>query len=250
MSEAMSEVIADPGPDRPQVVSIRQLDCRLVPARWAFAEENVRAIAAHWARFVAEKPASFNGTVLLQHAWALEDGVYRARYLEADYAAFIAWRDFGHPGPPMRNGFAMAALRARDGAYLLGEMGPGTANPGKIYFAAGTPDRADLAPDGVVDLAGSVLRELTEETGLRSEEVEVSDLWHGVIHTVRAAFMRPVHIDLPAVEARRLILNRMKALHEEELVDIHIVRGPSDIDPARMPPFQAAYLAAMFKERD
>jgi 8-oxo-dGTP pyrophosphatase MutT (NUDIX family) len=239
--------MSDPMPGRPEIVTLRALDCRLEPMDWPFAVENGPAITENWQKFIADKPASFNGKVFLQHDWRIEDGIYRGRYLEADYAAFIAWRDFGYPGPPMRNGFAMAALKARDGAYLLGVMGEGTANAGKIYFAAGTPDREDLLPDGTIDLAGSVLREMGEETGLRVDEVTVASEWTGVIHGVRAAFMRPVAIDLPAEEARRLILARMKSLHEEELSDIYIARGLGDIDPERMPPFQAAYLEAMFR---
>lgn len=230
----------------PEIVPIKALDCRLDPVPWSFAEENGPAIAANWQKFIADKPASFNGRILLQHRWALEDGVYTGRYLETDYASFIAWRDFGHPGVAMRNGFSMAALRTRDGAYLLGVMGAGTANAGKIYFAAGTPDREDLRPDGTIDLAGSVLREMGEETGLMPDEVSMLPEWTGVIHGVRAAFMRPVLIDLPAEEARKLILARLPTLHEEELSDIYIARGPADIDPVRMPPFQVAYLRAMF----
>lgn len=233
----------------PEILVLDTLDCRFDPKPWLFAEENREAIAHNWEKFIADKPASFNGKVFLQHHWEIDSGVYRGRYLEADYASFIAWRDFGHPGPPMRNGFSMAALQSRDGAYLLGVMGPGTANAGKIYFAAGTPDRDDLLPDGTIDLAGSVLREMREETGLELAEVTVEPDWQAVIHGPRAAFMRPVHIDLPADDARCLILDRMKALHEEELVDIHIARGLQDIDPARMPPFQVAYLEAMFTAR-
>lgn len=234
--------------DGPEILALSGLDCRLEPRAWAFAEENRDKIAANWQNFIADKPASFNGKVFLQHQWSIDHGVYRARYLEADYASFIAWRDFGHPGLPMRNGFAMAALRSREGAYLLGVMGRGTANAGKIYFAAGTPDRDDLLPDGTIDLAGSVLREMAEETGLDASEVTVEPIWQAVVHGPRAAFMRPVRIDLPAEEARRLILERMKSLHEEELVDIHIARGLADIDAARMPPFQVAYLEAMFRQ--
>ena len=231
----------------PEIVALSALDCRFEPKDWLFSSQNEPAIADNWRKFIVDKPASFNGKVFLQHDWRIENGVYRGRYLETDYASFIAWRDFGYPGAPMRNGFAMAALKARDGAYLLGVMGEGTANAGKIYFAAGTPDREDLLPDGTIDLAGSVLREMGEETGLRLDEVSVATEWTGVIHGTRAAFMRPVAIDLPATEARQLILERMKSLPEEELSDIYIVRGLGDLDPLRMPPFQVAYLEAMFR---
>ena len=60
----------------------------------------------------------------------------------------------------------MAALRTRDGAFLLGEMGPHTMNAGKIYFAAGTPDRRDIFGEKV-DLAASVAREMTEGPAFR-----------------------------------------------------------------------------------
>jgi hypothetical protein len=59
--------------------------------------------------------------------------------------------------------------------------------------------------------------------------------------------MRPVAIDLPAEEARRLILSRLATLAHEELADIRIVAGPADLDPARMPPFQIAYLEHAFR---
>ncbi len=42
------------------------------------------------------------------------------------------------------NVFAAAALRAADGAYLLGEMAPSTAAAGQLYFPCGTPDPEDI----------------------------------------------------------------------------------------------------------
>ncbi len=68
----------------------------------------------------------------------------------------------------------MAALRSADGAFLLGEMAPHTANAGQIYFAAGTPDLSDVF-DGRVDLTASVKRELREETGMAADETKFDD---------------------------------------------------------------------------
>jgi hypothetical protein len=228
------------------IFALSGLHCRHEQVDWPFEREEAAKIATFWQDFHARKPESFNGRVFLQHRWRIEQGVYVGECLETDFSAFLAWREFGFPGPALRNGFAMAALKAADGAFLLGEMGQGTANPGKIYFAAGTPDPGDRLADGTIDLAGSVLRELHEETGLQAEDVRVEAGWTCVALPPRVAFMRAVHIDLPATEARALMLARMAVMAEQELVDIHIVRGPGDIDEARMPPFQVAYLRWAF----
>lgn len=221
------------------------IDAVLEPYDWPFPREHAAAIAEIWARETARTPALFNGTVLIQHRGTREGRVFRAGYAPTEYRSFLGWTRLGHPPPLVRNGFAMAALQARDGAFLLGEMGPHTANAGKIYFAAGTPDLEDVV-DGRVDLAGSVLREMTEETGLLPAEVTVEPRWTSVMGRARIAFMRPVRIDLPAEEARALMLARMQTLEEDELADIHIVRGPDDLDEARMPPFQLAFLRHAF----
>ena len=67
-------------------------------------------------------------------------GSSSASYFETDFAAFLAWRDWGFPDESVFNGFGMGALRCTDGAYVLGEMGAHTANAGRIYFPSGTPD--------------------------------------------------------------------------------------------------------------
>lgn len=229
-----------------EIVALDRVEARVEGFDWGFARDRADEIAAHWEKISAGKPAMFNGRVMLQHRAAIEGGVFHAGYFEADYAAFLSWRDFGQPGPVIRNGFAMAALRAADGAFLLGRMGDHTANPGKVYFAAGTPDREDARPDGTLDLAGSVTRELCEETGLTLEEISVDERWTAVIVPGRVAFMRPVRIDLPADEARELMLARIARQDEPELSDIVIVRNLADCAAYDMPPFMTSYLAHIY----
>ena len=62
----------------------------------------------------------------------------------------------------------------------------------------------------------------------------------------KVAFMREVTIDLPAREARTLMLERMKSLHEDELSDIVIVGPDFNLDTPRMPDFMQAYLKRAF----
>ena len=90
-------------------------------------------------------------------------------FLQTDFASFLAWRDWGFPEAGVTNCFSMGALRTSDGAWLMGVMAPHTAGAGKIYFPAGTPDPGDIV-DGRVDLAGSVIREVAEETGLGADD--------------------------------------------------------------------------------
>lgn len=240
-TDGSGRVSIDAFPDG-HIVPLSDIAARIEAHDWTFVRENGDAIAAHWATISAEKPAMFNGRVLLQHRSLIEDGVFHAGYFETDYAALMTWRDLGRPGPAIRNGFAMGALRAADGAFLCGRMSGHTANGGLVYFAAGTPDRSDVRADGTVDLAGSVLRELTEETGLTPAEITVGEGWDAVFTPGRIAFMRPVTIDLAAEEARALMLSRMTSLEEQELDDIVILRRAADCDRHKMPPFMKPYL--------
>lgn len=213
------------------------------PAPWAWAEAHAERIDRHWASLAAANPALFDGHVLVLRRGEFVGDAFRGAYLETRYSRFIAWRDFGFPDPSLRNCFAMAALRARDGGFLLGVMGPHTSNPGKIYFAAGTPDREDIV-DGAVDVAGSAVRELVEETGLDPAALDVEDRWTVVEHGPRIALMRRVRADATAAELRERIHANLAAQEQPELAGMVIVRDLDDIaaHEAAMPPFVAAYL--------
>lgn len=179
-----------------RVVAIERLELRFEPQPWKWAEANRAFIERHFAKAREQRPALWNGRVLLLHRFAIEAEVFRGAYLETDFASFLAWRDAGFPDPSLKNCFSAGALRAADGAFVLGRMASHTANAGKVYFPAGTPDPGDVGADGAVDLMGSVLRELKEETGLSASEVSPAP------PLARGVRGRPHRADTPASPAR------------------------------------------------
>jgi 8-oxo-dGTP pyrophosphatase MutT (NUDIX family) len=224
-----------------RVVPVDRLDLRLEPQPWAWAEKNRAAAEAHFDRLRMAQPALWNGRVLLLHRYQVERGIFRGGYFETDFASFLHWRDTGFPDRSVHNCFAMGALRAADGAFLLGRMAKHTANAGKIYFPSGTPDPDDVLADSSVDLAGSVRRELLEETGMISSEVMVGPQWTAVIAGARIALMCPLSAREDAETLRARIRVYLAGAVQPELADLVIVRSRADCSPA-MPDFVRAYL--------
>lgn len=225
---------------------VARVEARCEALPWPWAERNHGAIAANWDRRKRLTPRLSNGKVLIVQGFRLEDEVCRAVFCEVDYAALLAWMDLGFPDPTVANGFAMGALQGSDGAYILGVMAAHTANAGRVYFPAGTPDRSDLRPDGTVDLAASVLRELKEETGLDGSDAQVADHWVVVRSGGLIAFLRPIRFRATGEAIRARILDYLGREPEPELADMRLARTPADIDEGVMQPFLQAFLRWSF----
>jgi 8-oxo-dGTP pyrophosphatase MutT (NUDIX family) len=223
------------------IVPADRLELKFEPRLWKFSEQRRAEIDAHFAALQSERPGLWNGRVLLLHSWSLAHHVFRGSYLETDFASFIAWRDWDCPDPTVRNCFAMGALRAADGAFLLGVMAPHTANARKIYFPCGTPDPNDITAAGTVDLEGSVCRELREETGLEAGGLQGEPGWTCVMAGPRIAQIKVLQSHENATRLRQRIMDHLAQEAEPELADVRIVQGPADLDPM-MPDFVVAFL--------
>jgi 8-oxo-dGTP pyrophosphatase MutT (NUDIX family) len=230
------------------ITRVARVAARLAPHRWDWAEAQSEAIAAHWARRKAAKPAIFNGRVLMIAESRHQGDTLHARFFATDYANLLAWLDWDAPDRSVENGFAMGAMTASDGAFLLGIMGQHTSQAGRIYFPAGTPDLSDVGVDGTVDLATSITREIEEETGLVPADYDVAPDW--IVTRIRGytALMREVRLREPAEAARHRILGHLGREAEPELADIRIARGPADIDERAMPDYLKAFLRWRFAE--
>src|SRR6266404_1215551 len=223
---------------------VTTLDLPLQSWSWPFAEQRRAEIDAHFAGVQREKPKIWNGRVLLGRNPVFAESRFTASYFETDFASFLAWRDGGFADKSVFNGFGMGALRCSDGAFVLGEMGAHTANAGRIYFPSGTPDLDDIA-NGAVDIAGSVAREVAEETGLTPADYRADATWHCVVLGASVAIIRVLDVDMRGERLRARIEKNLSQQSQPELSAIHLVRRPSDFTAA-MPRFVTAFLEARF----
>lgn len=219
---------------------IETVHCAFEPRGWAWAERESARIDAHWARLTAEKPALYDGPVMLMHRWEVAGSRLEAACFQTRFSRFMSWRDFGKPDASVRNGYAMAALMSADGAFLLGEMNDHTANAGMIYFPAGTPDPGDLKGD-IVDLEGSVLRELAEETGLGAGDVTLAPGWTVVLGDGVVACMKIARSRESAEALRARIDAFLRQERQPELARMHIAR-PGEAPAGALTASVAAFL--------
>jgi hypothetical protein len=231
----------------PVIYRVTALDLPVQPFAWRFAETRRAEIDAHFADKQREKPALFNGRVLLGRNPVFAGDRLSASYFETDFASFLAWRDWGFPDPSVFNGFGMGALCCADGAFVLGEMGQHTSNAGRIYFPSGTPDLDDIR-DGTVDISGSVARELEEETGLAPGEYASEPHWHCISTGHAVAMIRMLRVDMSGEALRDRIERNLASQRQPELSTIHLVRGAGDLNSA-MPRFVTAFIEAQLASR-
>ena len=103
--------------------------------------------------------------------------------------------------------------------------------PGTVYFPCGTPDLVDVTAEGTLDLAGSVARELLEETGLDAGRLEArARLDAGARPRLSRHDEAPYGGARMPNALRSRILRYLAGEPQPEFSDIHIVRGRDDLD--------------------
>jgi len=230
----------------PAIHRVTTLDLDFRPRRWPFAEVRRADIEAHFARQQRDNPNLWNGRVLLGRDPAFTKDRFSANYFEADFASFLAWRDWGFPDREVFNGFGMGALRCADGAFLLGEMAHHTSNAGRVYFPSGTPDLDDIRGN-TVDISGSVAREVEEETGLSAADYSADARWDCVVSGAVIALIRVLNVAVTGDELRARIAANLARQPRPEFSGLHLVRGTSDLTPA-MPRFVTAFIEKHFSK--
>jgi 8-oxo-dGTP pyrophosphatase MutT (NUDIX family) len=220
--------------------SVDAVELTLHETAWPFAAIHRADIDAQFAQAQRDKPGLWNGRVLLFRDCVIAGGVLRGAAFTTDYASFLAWRRRPEADPVVRNLFACAAVEGSDGGFLLGEMGPGTANAGEIYFPCGTPDPTDIKA-GRVDVDFSARRELQEETGLDPAQFVAEPGWRVVRTGALIALIKRMRAAQPAATLRATAQAHLQREPHPELAGLVVVGSRAQID-RRIASFAAAFL--------
>jgi hypothetical protein len=123
------------------VLPIDRVELAFAPRPWAFAAERRREIDAHFAELQRQKPATWNGRVLLLSDFSIADCVFRGSCFEADFASMLAWRDWDFPDRAVKNCFAMGRCAVPTGASCSASWGSTRRMPAKSIFPPVRPNR-------------------------------------------------------------------------------------------------------------
>lgn len=151
----------------------RLTSCDLVVAEheWPFAAQHALDVEQNWKGALALNPKMFNGDVFVLDRWSVVDGVLRGVSLRTKFAAYLYWRGAGQ-NERYAEAFATTVLMTRDGGIFLARSVAGTLNEGLYCSPGGLFDQRDVDRSGRIDAAGAAARELCEEVGLVSGELE------------------------------------------------------------------------------
>ncbi|MGX8013277.1 hypothetical protein ACVDG8_032035 [Mesorhizobium sp. ORM8.1] len=209
------------------ILPVDQIDVRLVAEQHPFERDNQTAIAENWRRETEEKPALFDGTVVLLSALAWRDNRLIGRCHAVKYSTFMLWRK-NREASGAEHAYGHAMLVAGDNALVAIRMGPHTVMAGSVYFAAGSFEPIDFR-DGFVDVDFNMIREVREETGLDLTTARRGKRWHALSTASGTVIFRRYHVDEPADEIARRIRAFVAAEADPEIEGPVIIRHAADL---------------------
>jgi len=217
---------------RNRIARIEALDVQLDPSPHPFQVEHAVAIEENFRREVVANPALFDGRVALLSELALHGERLVGRCHIVRFATFLYWRHSRFAAA--EHVFAHAALVSREGALVAIRMGRHTANPGRVYFAAGSFEPIDFR-DGRVDLHFNMQREVREETGLDLGDAVPDADCNLFSENGATAIFRRYRIDRPA-EAIADDIARFVSLESDPEIEAPVViRNAHDLPDGLMP---------------
>ncbi|MBB2794097.1 UNVERIFIED_ORG: 8-oxo-dGTP pyrophosphatase MutT (NUDIX family) [Rhizobium pisi] len=217
-------------PPEATVFPIAGVDLRVLPGAHPFVIAEEAAIGENWAKETAANPALFDGRLVFQQRLSFsQEGIAGEGYV-TPFSAFMYWRR-----QPQRQGglhiFAYPVLESSDGALVAIQMGAHTANPGQVYFAAGSLEPEDII-DGRCDIEANMRREVHEETGLDLADAVAGKSLFASHARRTVTLLRLFRFDMTADEMVKRIEAHMLVAEDKEIAGAVAIRSA---DPAAHP---------------
>ncbi|URK87486.1 NUDIX hydrolase [Rhizobium sp. RCAM05350] len=230
-------------PDERLIFPVSRIEVRVRGEPHPYCLSHQTEIAANWEREAAANPALFDGRMLLMRALEIRDGVISGECHIVPFSAFLLWRKTRPAGAALHL-FGLPVIVSSDGAVIAIRMGQQTANPGRVYCAAGSLDPDDIR-EGYCDLEGNMAREVLEETGLLLSDAKSVSRFHGLHNHGVVTVFRAYHFAETAAE----LIERIAAyivVDPEPEIDSALAIRTADPGQYHYPPFMPPILAWVF----
>jgi 8-oxo-dGTP pyrophosphatase MutT (NUDIX family) len=215
------------------VLPVEQVEVRLDPRPHPFEEAHQAAIESNWARETAANPALFDGRMALLSRLSYRNGRIDGVCHAVRYATFLHWRRV-RPTRGAGHAFAHAMPVTSDGLLVAARMGRRTANPGRVYFAAGSFEPDDFR-DGKVDLDRNMAREVAEETGLEIGGLDRDASCHAWSGDAGTVIFRRYRLPMTAAAAEAAIRAFIAAETDPEIEEPVLIRSAADLPQGLSP---------------
>ncbi|OJF91980.1 DNA mismatch repair protein MutT [Pararhizobium antarcticum] len=231
-------------PEENVIFAVTSLDLKVSPEPHPFHLAEKTAAAENWRLEIAANPALFDGKMVLQHRVDIRDGAISSQAHVVPFSTFLWWRKTRPPGSALHL-FGLPVILSSDGAVIAIRMGRHTANPGRVYCAAGSIDPDDVV-DGRCDINGNMAREVREETGLDLADAFASPGFHALHGEDMVTLFRTYRFQ----ETAEGLIARIRAHIETEAqseIDEALAIFSADPDLHPYPPFMPRILARIFE---
>lgn len=225
------------------IFPVSRIDVRVADEPHPYSHSHRTEIAANWEREIAANPALYDGRMLLMRALEMRDGAISGECHAVPFSAFLLWRKTRPAGLAIHL-FGLPVIVSSDGAVIAIRMAQHTANPGRVYCAAGSMDPEDIL-DGHCDLEGNMAREVLEETGLSLSEARTVSGYHGLHDQGAVTIFRAYHFADTAAELIERIAAHIVVDPEPE-IDAAIAIRTADPGQYPYPPFMPPILEWVF----
>jgi hypothetical protein len=211
-----------------EVVRVEACELRVGREKWPWAVSNADAIALNWQLQQIRNPSYFNGGIQILTGYRAEGAVFHGMFAATDFASYLHWRGERYPDDSVRDCFGCAILRSAEGHLLLGRQAAGNLNADRAYCPGGFIDPADVG-NGMIDIDGSVTREIVEETGLDVAKLERTPGYLIIAADASIAIGIEYRSELSSALLRAQIMQHIQRETKPELEDVLIVRATADV---------------------